>query len=467
MAAKTHLAIDIGASSGRHILGWLEDGTLRLEEIHRFPNGMKQIGGTLCWDVDALYSEMLAGMKKCSHPGKRPISVGVDTWGVDFVLLDSKGERVGPAAAYRDSRTEGMDAEVSKFLPEPELYARTGIQKLIFNTIYQLMAIKTGAPHTLEKAAHLLMIPDYLHYKLCGVLKNEYTAASTTALLNAETKDWDDEIIERCGFPRGIFREIVPAGTIVGGLASDARQSVGYDCTVALPPTHDTASAFLAVPAKSGSSVYISSGTWSLMGVELDKPITSEASRAANFSNEGGYAYKYRYLKNIMGLWILQSVHREIGDGIGFDDLEAMTRASGCESLIEVGEDRFFAPENMAGAIAGACRESGQAEPRSIGDFSRCVCRSLADSYAGAVKVLQTLTGKEFEYINITGGGSENRFLNEATAKACGLPVLAGPAEGTALGNIVSQMIAFGELSGPEAARDTIRRSFGVREVLP
>jgi len=467
MGKGLHLAIDIGASNGRHILGWLENGILRLEEVHRFPNGMKQTGGQLCWDVDSLFAEIITGMKKCAELGRIPVSVGIDTWGVDFVLLDKNGCRVGPAVAYRDKRTEGMDDEVGKRIPEPELYARTGIQKMLCNTIYQLMALKTNAPHILDSAAHLLMMPDYLHYRLCGVMKNEYTNATTSALVSAASKTWDDEVIAGCGLPRGLFKEIVPAGSILGGLSREIRQLVGFDCTVALPPTHDTGSAFLAVPSKSDNSVYISSGTWSLMGVELHEPITTEASRAANFANEGGYDYRYRYLKNIMGLWILQSVRKEIAEDVSYADLAARARVSEYDALFNVDEDRFFAPDSMVAVVKRACLENGYGEPQEPGDFARCICRSLASSYAGTISALQTLTGKRMDCINIIGGGSENQYLNEETANACGLNVYAGPAEATALGNIVSQMISCGELSGIEAARETIGQSFAVREVLP
>jgi len=463
MDIQPRLAIDVGASGGRHILGWLQDGIISLEEVYRFPNGMIQKDGCLCWDTGNILDEIITGLKKCAQSGKKPASLGVDTWGVDFVLLDREGDRIGHSVAYRDSRTEGMDREVSKCIPESELYSRTGIQKLLFNTIYQLMALKIKTPHVLDEAAHMLMMPDYLHYRLCGAIKTEYTNATTTGLINSESGAWDDEIIDRCGFPGGIFKEIVPAGTIQGRLGFDMRQTAGFDCAVVLPPTHDTASAFLAVPARTDNPLYISSGTWSLMGVELNKPVTTEASRAANFTNEGGYDHRYRYLKNIMGLWMLQSVRREIGEDVGYAELEALSRASGYDGLVDVNDDRFFAPGSMTAAIREVCREGGNDEPQSPGDLARCITRSLACSYAQTLGELQNLTGKRFDSINITGGGSGNDYLNELTAEACGLPVYAGPAEGTALGNIVSQMIAYGELTGVEAAREAIGRSFNIK----
>jgi len=464
MANTFHLAIDIGASSGRHILGWLEDGRLHTEEVHRFPNGMKKIDGSLCWDVEALFNEILAGLKKCAEVGKIPASAAIDTWGVDFVLLDKHGKLAGPAVAYRDNRTDGMDLEVRKYISESELYSRAGIQDMLINTIYQLMAVKTLTPQYLGNAAHLLMMPDYLHYRLCGVMKNEYTIASTSSLINAESKDWDDEIISRCGFPREIFKEIVPAGTIPGGFTDEVKRAAGFDCKVIMPPSHDTASAFLAVPAKSKNSVYISSGTWSLMGVELSEPITTEASRVANFTNEGGFDYRYRYLKNIAGLWLIQSVHKEIGNGIGYAELVELARASACDSIFEVNDERFTAPESMVAAIREACLESGQNEPQTLGDFGRCIFRSLAESYAMTMRALQDLTGTKYDCVNIIGGGSQNEYLNQLAADACGIPVYAGPTEGTALGNIAAQMIALGVLPDYKAARDVIRQSFEIKE---
>jgi rhamnulokinase len=426
---------------------------------------MVQNGGHLCWDIEALQSEITTGLKKCSQAGKIPDSVGIDTWGVDFVLLDKDGNLVGPTVAYRDSRTDGMDLEVSKYISESDLYARAGIQKLFFNSIYQLMAVKTLTPKCLDIAEDLLFMPDYLHYKLCGVKKNEYTIASTSALVNAKTKTWDDEIINRCGFPKKIFGDIVPAGTILGGFTDDIKKLAGFDCKVIMPPSHDTASAFLAVPAKSDKSVYISSGTWSLMGVELTEPITSVASQLADFTNEGGYNYRYRYLKNIAGLWLLQCIHKEIGNNIGYAKLVDLARVSDCNSIFNVNDERFAAPESMVSEISDACRRSGQAVPHSPGDFARVIFRSLATSYAETKSKLEELTGIRFECVNIIGGGSQNEYLNQLSAKECNLPVYAGPTEGTALGNIACQMISMGVLPGIFAARDAIRKSFEVKEV--
>ncbi|MCL2367274.1 MAG: rhamnulokinase [Oscillospiraceae bacterium] len=465
MTSQLHLAIDIGASSGRHILGRLEDGIIKLEEIHRFPNGMKEIDGSLCWDVDSIFSEIIIGMKKCAQHGKIPTSIGIDTWGVDYVLIDAKGHRIGETYAYRDSRTDNMDGNLNKCISEAERYRRTGIQKQAFNTINQLTASNLKTPHLLEQADHLLLMPDYLNYRLCGVIQTEYTIASTTGLLNVQTHDWDDDMLLKCGFPRKLFGTILPPGSKLGALTKDIQQAVGFDCTVVMPPSHDTASAFLAVPAVSDNSIYISSGTWSLIGIELDKPITNDAARNANCTNEGGYDYRYRFLKNIMGFWPLQSVAREIGGGISFAKFVALSRASSCTSTFDINDKRLFAPKSMSETIRTLCKQTGQSEPQTSGDFAKCIYLSLAASYASAIKELMTLTGRSFDYINIIGGGSENTYLNELTAAQCHLPVLAGPTEGSALGNIVSQMLAYGQLPDIKTARQVIRHSFDIKMI--
>jgi len=469
---RYYLAIDIGASSGRHILGWLDGGIIRLEEIHRFPNAPMKRDGGLYWDVDALRSEIVAGLKKCGVAGKVPVSMGIDTWGVDFVLLDKEGNVLGGAAAYRDDRTAGMDAEVFKCVPEDELYRRTGIQRQIFNTIFQLMAVKRKTPELLERAERLFLMPDYLHYLLGGGRPgNEYTIASTTGLLGAASKTWDYEIIERCGFPKHIFQEIdvpgIPSRIVTGNFTDAVEREVGFDCAVPVPPSHDTASAFLAVPAEDDASVYISSGTWSLAGVERPEPVTTEAARLAGFTNEGGYGGRYRFLKNIMGLWMVQEVRREIGGNVDFERLAGMAEASGYRGTVDVTDESFLAPKSMTEAVRRKCREAGHAKPENAQDVLKCIYASLAHAYAKTVKDLERLTGTRYKRVNIIGGGSRDKFLNRLTAEACGLPVHAGPTEGTALGNIVSQMIVDHAFEGVPDARAAIRRSFDVEEVLP
>ena len=321
------LAVDIGASSGRHMLGHLEKGRLVLEEIYRFENGMKQTKEGLCWDIPALFQEIKTGIRRCGELGKIPVSMGIDTWAVDYVLLDEQDRILGDTFGYRDGRTEGMDEEVYRLIPEKELYQRTGIQKQIFNTVFQLMAVKKTHPEYLEQARTFLMLPDYFHFLLTGEKRSEYTNATSTQLVNAETKDWDDEIISRLGYPREMFLPLSQPGTLVGTFTKEIEDEVGFSCQVVLPATHDTASAVMAVPCQEDHCLYISSGTWSLMGTENKKAICTEESRQKNFTNEGGYDFRYRYLKNIMGLWMIQSVRHEEKDQYSFAQLCEMADA--------------------------------------------------------------------------------------------------------------------------------------------
>ena len=464
---QTYLAIDIGASSGRHILGWVEEGNLHLEELYRFENSLIKKNGRLCWDMDHLAEEVIQGLIKCRELSKIPDSVGIDTWAVDYVLLDGEGNPLGDAVTYRDSRTQGMDQLVEALVPPEELYARTGIQKQEFNTIYQLMAVKTQEPELLEKAQRLLMVPEYLTYRLTGKQENEYTNASTTGLVNARSKEWDGEILDKLGFPRRLFGKLRQPGYRVGGFTQEVLNRVGFDCQVVFPATHDTGSAFLAVPAKEGG-VYLSSGTWSLLGTELPDPITTEESRLRNFTNEGGFQYRFRYLKNIMGLWMLQSIRREAGPDVTFQALEQAAREEAVfPALVDVNDSRFLAPENMGEAVRSHCRETGQAIPENFGQLAACVYHSLAQSYAQSIRELSQLTGREYTAVNIVGGGSRDGYLNQLTADACGLPVYAGPTEGTALGNLMVQMLAAGEFPDLEAIRKAERQSFSIAEYHP
>ena len=459
-----YLAIDIGASSGRHILGSVEDGRIVLEEVYRFPNNLVERNGHLCWDLEELYRHVLAGLKKCGEVGKVPDTLGIDTWAVDFVLLDQEGGIIGDTVAYRDGRTQGMDEKVERIISFPDLYSRTGIQKQPFNTIYQLMAV---GKETLDRADRLMMIPDYLHWRLTGVQKFEYTNASSTGLLNARDKTWDGQLLDALGYPRKLFPELSVPGTVVGPLSHEAAAQVGYSCTVVLPATHDTGSAFLAVPARDDNAVYLSSGTWSLLGVENREPITTAESMAANFTNEGGYEYRYRYLKNIMGLWMIQSIRREVGEEYSFQQLIDSAEASGYHGLIDVNAPEFLAPDSMIEAVRARCALEGQPVPQNEAEALACVYQSLALCYANAIRELEGLTGKHYTSINIVGGGSNAGYLNRLTARAAGLPVYAGPAEGTALGNLMAQMIAAGEFDGVAAARQAVRRSFDIKEVTP
>lgn len=470
---KTYLAVDIGASSGRHILGWLADGKMQLAEVYRFKNGAEHRNGHLCWDADGLKNHVLEGLRACAEhvapEQETPASVAIDTWGVDFVLLDEAMNRIGDAVAYRDGRTAGVPEKLEAVLPFAELYARTGIQQQVYNTVYQLWALRQEAPEQLERAAHFLMMPDYLGFVLSGVCANEYTIASTSALLNARKKTWDQEILRRIGVPARIFHPVRMAGEALGRLTPDVQSSVGFDTLVRLAPAHDTASAFLAVPARDENAVFLSSGTWSLIGVENPEPITTAESRAQNFTSEGGYQYRYRYLKNIMGLWMLQNIRRELGQTrFDFEMLAWLARsAADYPGRVDVNDGRFLAPENMQEAVRVVLHENGFTEKPTAAQTLSCVYHSLAESYAEAVRGLEKITGKTFTSLNIVGGGSQDAYLNQLTADATGLPVYAGPTEGTAIGNLAVQMIADGALRDVQHARDVIRASFPIRVFTP
>ncbi len=459
-----YLAVDIGASSGRHILGHLKEGKMVLEEVYRFDNGMSPKDGHLCWDADGLFGEIKAGLKRCAELGKIPVSMGVDTWGVDFVLLDKNGQRLGDAVGYRDKRTEGMDRKVYEVIPEEELYARTGIQKQIFNTVYQLMAVKEQQPELMEEAEQLLFLPDYFHYLLTGVAKTEYTEATTGQLVNPVTKDWDYELIEKLGYKKDMFGPISLPGTVVGPLKEEVAREVGFSCTVMQPPTHDTACAVLAVPSTEENVIYISSGTWSLMGTEIPEADCRAESRKANFTNEGGINYRFRFLKNIMGLWMIQSVRREFPKKYSYAEICRMAEeVSDFPAVIDVNDDSFLAPDSMTRAIQDYCRTHGQAVPQTPGEIATVIYQNLGRSYGETAKEIEELTGRTYDKIHVVGGGSNADYLNELTARYTKKEVLAGPGEATAIGNVALQMMASGELKDLRDARSTIRNSFEIR----
>ena len=464
---KYYLAVDIGASSGRHILGHLENGKIKLEEIYRFENGMDHKDGKLLWNVDRLFGEILNGMKKCKELGKIPVSMAIDTWAVDYVLLDAQDRILGETYGYRDHRTDGMDAETAKILQETELYAKTGIQKQIFNTIYQLMAVKKQNQDIFAKAKTMLMIPDYFHFLLTGKKAQEYTNATTTQLVKAKTKDWDYQLIDRLGYPQELFLEIKNPGYELGELTNAIQEKVGFNCKVILPPTHDTASAVMAIPTQEDDALYISSGTWSLMGTELKAADCTADSMKCNLTNEGGYDYRFRYLKNIMGLWMIQSVKKEIAQDMSFAQICEMAAKEDIKSVVDANDDRFLAPENMTEEVKKACSESRQQIPQSVAEVAAVIYNSLAKCYAETAHEIEELTGKKYSHIYVVGGGSNAAYLNELTAKETGMTVYAGPGEATAIGNIASQMIATGELKNLKCARQCIFDSFEVKQYRP
>lgn len=465
--SQYYLAVDIGASSGRHILAHMEEGRMVLEEIHRFPNGIREKNGQKVWDVDGLFEEIKTGLKKCKTLGKIPVSVGIDTWAVDYVLLDKENQRIGEAVAYRDSRTKEIDKKVYEYIKEEDLYATTGIQKQMFNTIYQLMALKEQQKEQLDKAEKMLMIPDYFHYLLSGVAVQEYTNATTTQLADPETKDWNMELIGKLGYPEKLFQKIAMPGTVIGELTEEAAKEIGFTCKVVLSATHDTASAVMAVPALQDDVLYISSGTWSLMGTELKKANCSKESRRSNLTNEGGYDYRFRYLKNIMGLWMIQSVKKEIAPELGFGEISELASKCDIPSLVDCNDDRFLAPDNMTLEVQKACGETGQPVPDGIAETAAVIYNSLAQCYKGTIQEIEHLTGKHYDTIHIVGGGSNADYLNRITAKACDRTVLAGPGEATAIGNIAAQMITAGELENLQDARKCIYESFPIAEYNP
>lgn len=475
--ASRHLAIDIGASSGRAIVGELDEtGRLRLTEVHRFENGLLRRNGHLCWDIDSLWESVLNGLTAAHEQGLTPTTVGVDTWGVDFVLLDAHDRRLGETVGYRDARTQGVREELERtgVLAFSDHYARTGIQYQPFNTAYQLCALKREHPEQLAAARSFLMVPDYLNFLLCDEKANEYTNASTTALVGATSRDWDRELLGRLGLPTEIFLPVRMPGCSLGHLRPDVARRVGFDAEVVLPATHDTGSAFLAVPTRDDHAAFLSSGTWSLLGTELAAPVATPASAEANFTNEGGYQARYRFLKNIMGLWMIQCVRRESArpDGTlpSWGELVSAATAAheqGFRALVDAEDPRFLSPASMVEEVRAACADAGQPLPTTTGEVACTVFDSLAADYARTVRQMETLTGTAFTSVNIVGGGSANAYLNQATANACNLPVYAGPTEGTALGNLIVQMIHAGELADLASVRAAIARSFDIKEVLP
>lgn len=405
-------------------------------------------------------------MRKCKELDRIPASVGIDTWGVDFVLLDAHGNVLGNTVAYRDGRTKGMDEEVYKVISESELYGRNGIQKQLFNSIYQLMAIKKETPQLLERAERFLMIPEYLNYRLTGVAMNEYTNATTTQLVNAKTQDWDFELMEMLGLPTKIFGELNMPKTLVGPLSSNMAKRVGFQTNVVLPATHDTGSAVMAVPTNSDDSIYLSSGTWSLMGIERLIPDCTEMSRKHNFTNEGGYHHRYRYLKNIMGMWIMQNLRREFKHKYTFEELYELAHIGRYfTSTVDVNDDMFLAPDSMIKALQDYCEQTGQEKPETECELLYCVYRSLAKCYAKTVAEIETVTGRTYDTIHVVGGGCQDKFLDRLLVEVTGKEVYAGPVEATAIGNIMAQMLRDDIFEDLKEARRVVAKSFDVKRI--
>ena len=452
-----YLAIDIGASSGRHILGYIDNGRLKLEEIHRFENYITNQNGTLVWDIEHLVSEVKKGIAKCKEIGKIPCTVAIDTWGVDYVLLDESKQEILPAVSYRDSRTNSVINKVESIISEEELYLKTGIQKQNFNTIYQLYADKLSG--RLEDAKHFLMIPAYLSYKLTGIIKNEYTNATTTGMVNADTKQWDYEIIDKLSLPKHLFGTLDTPCTVIGNFTKEMQDYAGFDSTVIFAPSHDTASAVCACPIDD-NSVYISSGTWSLIGVESLNPIVNEKTMAANFANEGGIDYRFRFLKNYMGMWLFQNVKKNLNNEFSYDDMMRLAMQSKRFEMLDTNAPDFLAPENMINAIRSYLKN----ESIPIEVVINTVYHSLAQSYKNAIDEIEKLAGKTIDNVFIVGGGSKDTYLNKLTAQYTGKKVVTGLSEATATGNLLSQ-IMFDKKISIAQARELVRNSFDIKEI--
>lgn len=467
------LAFDYGASSGRAITGEYDGNILKLGEQHRFANEPVLANGSLNWDILRLFHEMKQGLGKCLKSGIRDIaSIGIDTWGVDFGLLDASGRLLGNPYHYRDANTEGILEEAFHVVPAKELYRRTGIQFMEFNTLFQLLSMKLKKVSILEKADTLLFMPDLLRYFLTGEKSTEYTIASTSQMLDADSGNWAYDLLERFGIPSNILTQIVDAGTIAGRLSEAVASELGTSrIPVVAAAGHDTASAVVSVPALEGNYAYLSSGTWSLLGVEATAPIINDSTFMLNYTNEGGFGRKTRLLKNIMGLWLYQECKREwdrAGGTESFDELEAgAADAVPFAALIDPDDSSFMRPGHMSGKIQDYCVKTGQKPPETKPAIVRCIMESLALKYRMAVEGLEEILGYKLPVLHIVGGGCKNTMLSQFTANAISRPVIAGPVEATSTGNILMQLIALGEIKDLKEGRELVRRSFPVREYTP
>lgn len=461
------LAFDIGASSGRTILGVFDGEKISLEEIHRFPNDPVNIRGNLYWDILRLFYEIKRGIIKCVNEGHGDIaSIGIDTWGVDFGLLDEQGNLLGNPYHYRDIRTEGMMEEAFKRVPKEEIFRQTGIQFIWFNTLYQLLSMKAKKVPILDKAKTLLLMPDLLNYFLTGVKSTEFTNATTTQMFNPITENWAKEMLENMAIPTEILTDIVHPGTIVGELSPEICAEVGIKAVPVISvASHDTGSAVASVPViRKEDYVYISCGTWSLMGVESDEPVINEKSLALNFTNEGGVNNTIRFLKNIMGLWLVQESRRQWqreGEDLSFAELEkAAWKAEPFVSFIDPDHSSFATPGNMPQRIKEFCNKLGQPVPENKGAIVRCIAQSLALKYRYTLECLEDIMDKKFNVIHMVGGGIKDTMLCQFTANATGKPVVAGPVEATSIGNIVVQAMALKAIDDLQCARQIIQNSF-------
>ncbi len=451
------LAIDLGASSGRHILGYLENNKLMLEEVYRFKNKLKETNNHLIWDVNYLFKEIINGLKECKRINKIPSYIGIDTWAVDYALLDENDNLIDNVYAYRDNRTNDLIPKINNIISFAETYQKTGIQYQPFNTIYQLYHDKISGK--LAKAKTFLMLPDYFNFLLTGIKRQEYTNATSTGLVNKDTHTWDNEILDKLGYKRSLFLNISQPGEVVGCFKDTIVKEVGYLAKIVLPATHDTASAVLAVPDV-GNSLYISSGTWSLLGTILKEAKTDKESLEANYSNEGSINYEFRYQKNIMGLWILQQIRKELED-ISFVDIINMAKTSQIKDVIDIDDPRFLAPKSMIEEVKKTLNKD-----LKINDLIKVVYNSLGYSYKKAILELENNLGVFYENLNIIGGGSQDKLLNQLTANITNKKVITGPVEATAIGNILMQMLGVKVVKDFNEAKNIIKNSFELEEYV-
>ena len=476
MRQKVYLAIDLGAESGRVMAGIWNGSKLRLEEMHRFANGPVMLGETIRWDVLRLWSEIQQGLALAGKKfGNQIVSVGTDTWGVDFVLLNKQEEILGQPYHYRDARTHGALERTFKKVPRAEIFAQSGLQFMELNSLYQLLAWKEHSPAILDAADTLLFMPDFLHWCLCGAKKAEFTIASTSQFLHPLKRKWSLPLLKKLGLPAHFLPELVAPGTDLGAIRKSLAKRIGLaGVRVVAPPSHDTASAVAGVPtANTGKSnwAYISSGTWSLMGVEMKQAVLSPRALELNMTNEGGIDGTYRLLKNIMGLWLVQQCKRSFeaaGRKYDYSQLtELARRAQRLRSLVNINDPRFLNPPDMPRAIKKFCHGTEQRMPRTDGEVVRCCFESLTLKYRDTLKSLEELTGNRIEVIHIVGGGSQNKLLSQFAADACQRPVVTGPVEATAMGNLLTQARADGELGSLAEMRDVVRASSTVQHYEP
>ena len=476
MSQQVYLGIDLGAESGRVMAGVWDGKKMKTEELHRFPNGGVMMAGTLRWNTLGLWAEIQNGLTIAAKKyGKTIVSVGVDTWGVDFALLSKSGELLGLPFHYRDSRTRGILERAFSYVPRAEIFAATGLQFMEINTLFQLLALQRNSPEVLAAAETLLMTPDFLNYCLSGARVSEFTIATTSQCVNPKKRAWDLDLLKRFGLPTKMFPEIVPPGTRTGPLRKGLSERTGLgSVNVIAPAAHDTGSAVAAVPTMhtgKANWAYLSSGTWSLLGVEVPDALLSPRVLELDLTNEGGIDGTYRLLKNIMGLWLIQQCRRcftEGGKEFSYEQLAQMASgAPAFRSLVNPNDPRFLNPPDMTTAIQDFCRDTGQPAPENEAQFARCVFESLALTYAGVIGGLEELTGTKIEVVHIVGGGSRNQLLNSFTANACGRPVVTGPVEATVLGNVLVQARSNGEIRSLADIRAAVRDSGDVAQVEP